>query len=141
MSRVFTYSIDDTNLPKGSVACIEWALTQWAKSTSNRIQFYRTRLHPQILFTAGKPPDGSQAYHHDLGNGVHSIIFNPALPWATTWWHRFLGRVPDFRRLALHEIGHALGIVEHSDDPTSIMHARPTVSNIGPVVSGWGWEN
>jgi predicted Zn-dependent protease len=133
MKRAVIYSIDTTNLPKGSRACIEWALNQWEISTSGQVQFYEHPRTSTLMFSSGKPPDGAQAWRFPLGNDAHSIVFDPSLKWATTWWHRFTGRTPDMRRLALHEIGHALGIIEHSDDPTSIMHARPTASRIDAV--------
>jgi hypothetical protein len=129
---VFTFKINQRGLTKGSDKCILWALTKWSKETNNYIRFYRLPENGKanICFGAGKPPDKSQAFHYDLGNGVHSIIFDPSLSWATTGWHRFIRRLPDMERMALHEIGHALGIIDHSDDPDSIMYFKPTTKKI-----------
>lgn len=130
--RVFTYRIDPSNLPKGAEACIVWALDQYTNASEGRIRFSKAKK-ADILFSGGKPASGAHASHFDLGGGVHSIIYDPSLPWATTWWHRFLGMIPDFRRLTLHELGHVILGADHSDDPTSIMHARPKVSAIDPA--------
>ncbi len=127
--KTYTYSIHPSNLPKGAEACIVWAMRQWEKASKGRIRFVKAKK-ADILIQGGEPPDGKIAYWYDLGRGVHSIIFDPAQPWATTWWHRFTGRLPDFRILALHELGHVLLGPDHSNDPASIMNAAPTVSSI-----------
>ena len=122
--RTYTYSIHHSNLPKGAEACIVWAMRQWEKASKGKIRFTKAKK-ADILIQGGEPPDGKIAYWYDLRKGVHSIIFDPAQPWATSWWHRFTGRLPDFRTLALHEIGHVLLGPDHSNDPESIMYFKP----------------
>lgn len=132
--RVFTYRIDSENLPKGAEACIVWALTQWAKASKGRIRFFQSHSSPDIMFSGGEPPEKpAVAWWFDLGKGVHSIIFDPAVSWATTWWHRAFKDRADLRTLALHEIGHVLLGPDHSKDPESIMYFRPRSAKIDPA--------
>lgn len=125
----YTYSIHPSNLPKGAEACIVWAMRQWEKASKGRIRFVKAKK-ADILIQGGEPPEGKLAYWYDLGKGVHSIIFDPEQPWATSWWQRLIGQAPDFRTFALHELGHILLGSGHSKDPASIMNANPTVSSI-----------
>jgi len=127
--KTYTYSIHPSNLPKGAEACIVWAMRQWEKASKGRIRFVKAKK-ADILIQGSEPPDGKLAYWYDLGKGVHSIIFDPEQPWATSWWQRLIGQTPDFRTFALHEIGHVLLSSKHSKDTDSIMNANPTVSSI-----------
>lgn len=131
MPRVYTYRIDEKHLPKGAKSCIEWAMTQWMKASNGRVRFTFSYGSPDIMFAGGEPPEKpAVAWWFDLGNGVHSIIFDPATSWATTWWHRTFTDRADLRTLALHEIGHVLLGPEHSNDPESIMYFRPERAEI-----------
>lgn len=129
--KTYTYRIDEDHLPKGAAKCIVWALTQWAKASNGKIQFFYSHGSPDIMFSGGEPPEKpAVAWWFDLGKGVHSVIFDPAVSWATTWWHRAFTTCVDLRTLALHEIGHVLLGPDHSDDPESIMYFRPRSAKI-----------
>jgi hypothetical protein len=132
MSKTYRYAIHPSNLPKGAAACIVWALKQWEKASKGRVRFEPGKK-ADIMFSGGQPPDGKLAYRYELGNDIHSIIFDPAQPWSTTWWHRLNGRNPDFRTFALHEVGHVVLGPAHSNDPDSIMYFQPAVSHIDPT--------
>jgi hypothetical protein len=104
-------------------------MRQWEKASDGTLRFIKSKK-ADILISGAEPPEGKIAYWYSLGKGVHSIIFDPAQPWATSWWQRLLGQTPDFRTFALHELGHVLLGPDHADDPSSLMHPNPTVSTI-----------
>lgn len=133
MPRTYAYRIDERHLPKGAKACIVWALTQCAKASKGKIQFFLSHGSPNIMFSGGKPPpntsnpsDPFEAYYFQLSTNVYSIIFDPDVKWSTAWW-RFGA---SFKKLCLHEIIHCLLGPEHSTDPSSIMFYRPSVSSV-----------
>lgn len=61
------------------------------------------------------------------------IEFDPRVAWRFRWWQGLLtwGAV-DFLPLALHEIGHCLGL-PHAENPESIMYARPVLHYVDDV--------
>lgn len=131
MKRVYTYRIDEEHLPEGAASCIVWALTKWAKASKGKLQFYRSQTRPDIIFSGAKPPDAFKiAWCQVIGVEVFSITFDPDVAWATTWWQRTFTQRTDFRKLALHEIGHVLLGMDHSPDPMSIMHYAPKWAEI-----------
>lgn len=130
MSRTYTCRIDERHLPKGAKSCIEWALNQWAKASNGRLQFLLSYGSPDIMFSGAETPAGKVAWCQPLGNGAFHITFDTRRKWATTWAQRtFLNR-SDFRKFALHEIGHVVFGNDHSDNPESIMYYAPKWAEI-----------
>jgi hypothetical protein len=66
-------------------------------------------------------PRGGQATHTD-------VVFRSSINWVVADGPVFGGRV-DFRRVAVHELGHSIGL-DHTPDPSAIMYFR-----IGQTIS------
>lgn len=123
------------SLGKDGSACVRWALSEWERDLKGRVKFDAAgpgRL-PNWQFEMSEVDGFPEAIaRHTKTSSTTSLIqFDPRVKWAKTKTQRFfLGSKEDLQKLALHEIGHALGIRDHSDDPNSIMHSNPSVDKI-----------
>ncbi len=68
---------------------------------------------------------------HEDGRVVHSIAFDPRMKWATTWFHRWFTWRADLYVVAVHELGHLLGL-RHAEGE-SVMNPNPVVGTFSEV--------
>jgi len=133
-SKLILYRIMPS-LGKDGSACVRWALSEWERDLKGRVKFEAAgpeRL-PDWQFEMSEVDSFPEAIamHNKTSSTTSLIRFDPRVKWAKTKMQRFfLGSKEDLQRLALHEIGHALGIRDHSNDTNSIMHSNPSVDKI-----------
>lgn len=91
--------------------------------------FHPLPLWPDRIAQASKRPGGRPL-----------IEFDPRVKWRFRWWQGLFswGSV-DLLPLALHEIGHALGL-PHSAHPGSIMFPRPTLHYVDDLSAAYVQE-
>lgn len=120
------------SLGRDGASCVRWALSQWEKSLSGRIKFkefgFGANWQFEISEIAGYPR--YIAYHNNTGKDSSLIQFDPRVKWAASWFHRMFTDRICMRKLALHEIGHALGLVHNKGDVNSIMNPAPRTAEI-----------
>lgn len=59
-------------------------------------------------------------------NGVKSIAFDPSVKWAKNWFQRFILGRDDLYTIAVHELGHLLGLPHNESlGERSVMESNP----------------
>lgn len=116
------------------------AFSAWAAASGGRVSFFYvdepSDANIEVVWTANKnelstPAEGGHAVVDSIG----ARIVHANIKLLTTADSEVVPSDLRIRRTALHEIGHALGLGEHSNNPTDIMFAVADVSMKTPALS------
>ena len=142
------YIENSSGIPDYYYSEIDWALKQW-ESHTNFVKFTQTNneLDANIIIKFKDIPSDScngnvcryVAAYTEPDIDTNKILKKMVLSfYKTTPFGKTFSRA-EISNTALHEIGHTLGIMGHSDNPTDIMYASkdsPTIS----LLSGYSRE-
>lgn len=132
--HIFIKQGDTTNgFRPAFVTLLKQAFAEWAAGSQNRISFAVTNNPSKALIICGwtsnrkdmtKLTEGGHALVVPEGHNIKrvQITILTKSPGGENLSDQF------FKRVALHEIGHALGITDHSPNPTDMMYGNPPTS-------------
>lgn len=144
----WTYSLIEHTVPDHIdrvwfIANVARAMRYVEKASGEVVRFtHRGFLRPGEMFNAAQHVNVG---FDDLGdvrkrigeqstiNGVKSIAFDPTAKWGTNWFQRVILGRQDLYAIAVHELGHLLGL-EHNDriGERSVMEPNPTFAEFSP---------
>lgn len=135
MKREFyTYKLILDTLPKGvseddfrRIITRAAGYMKWA--TNGRVEFQevlsvpaRNEWHVNIGFDELR--GGACGNYMNL-NGVKSIGFDPTWKWSTRWWHVLFSKRQNLYAVAVHELGHLIGLKHVPQEWASVMSPHP----------------
>ncbi len=135
MTKTISYKLYRGTFPKGKVEdCIKWALNEWERELEGAAKFVEVKEGYHWCFSFKHHPRYPEkiARCDLLEPHRASMYFDLREKWATNTFQRIFGLGEDLRAIALHEIGHALGL-EHVQLGTSIMNENVLTNKLDDI--------
>ena len=121
---------------------VEAAIRAWEKTAlygEFRGVIVPDSLHADVHVRLGAPYTSDPSIPLNCGSSTGIGVWPDStiiLPFPVTLYPRLGVGSSDladcFVRLATHELGHTLGLFQHSTDPEDLMHARPSSDGLSP---------
>ncbi len=117
------------------VTLLEQAFSEWSAGAQNRLSFELTNDPDKAQILCGWTSDKNDMTK--LTEGGHALVIPEGHNIQRVQITILTKTIADkdlsdqfFKRVALHEIGHALGITDHSPNPTDMMYGNPPFNTI-----------